>query len=222
MVMGNKNTKFLYASSYIELNELVTRVLCDTAPTGRKRADAAYLFGENTDNELSVLDVAQRVWKSKRVKRIALCASGEGFGYPGFENWKAKLIKLGIPAKSILGVPRASKFPPSTHAEAWGLARYTKKNKWKTIYVAASPIHQLRAFTTIVTALARENVSASVYNIVGLPQRWEEYIIHSQGIQQGTRSELLGEELKKIEAYYKKGNLVSVDKVLKYLDKRDK
>ena len=41
-------------------------------------------------------------------------------------------------------------------------------------------------------------------------------------MQEGTRSELLVGEMKKIEKYYKKGDLVSGEEALKYLDKRDK
>ncbi len=206
--------------SYAELDELITRVLCDTASPARV-VDAAYCFGETLDNESSVLAAALLVWKLKRVNRIALCGEKAVAGYPGFENWKAKIVKLGIGAKNIIGIPTDHDFPPSTHAEAWGLARYARKSKWKNIYVIAPPLHQFRAFVTTVTAFKREKVPARIYNFVGLPQRWEEHIIHSQGIQEGTRSELLGEELKKIETYYKKGDLVSADEVLKYLDDRD-
>lgn len=218
--MKKKSLNF-ESSSYAELDELVTRVLCDTA-SPEHVADAAYLFGETKDNEDSVLAAALLAWKLKRVRRIALCSAGEVAGYPGLKNWKAKLIKLGIPAKSIVGIPLVSDFPPSTHAESWGLARCAKKNKWKNIYVIAPPLHQLRAFVTTVTAFKKEKTLTKIFNFVGLPQQWEEHIIHSQGVQRGTRSELLGKELKKIENYYKSGDLISGDEVLKYLDQRDK
>lgn len=203
------------------MDELVTRVFCDTAPAGG-RADAAYLFGETADNELSVLLAALLVWRLGRTKRIALCGHPGGHGYPGFKNWRKKLIKLGIPSGKIFAVPIAADFPPSTHAESFGLARYARKKGWRTIYVVAPPIHQLRAFITTVTAVQREKAPIRIYNFAGLPQQWDEHIIHSQGIQKGTRSELLMKEMKKIEKYYKKGDLVSGEEVLKYLDRRDK
>src|SRR3989344_5072821 len=84
--------KSFESRSYVELDELITRVLCDTAAPARI-ADAAYLFGETADNEASVLAAALLVWKLKRVKQIALPGGGEGAGYPGFDNWKEKLIK---------------------------------------------------------------------------------------------------------------------------------
>ncbi len=217
--MKNKSGKF-ESSSYEGLDELVTRVLCDTAVPGGV-ADALYLFGETHDNESSVFAAALLAWKLKRTKQVALCGMRRGAGYPGFSNWKKKLAALGVPAKNIVGIKLASKFPPSTHAEAWGLARTAKKNKWKNVYVVAPPLHQLRAFVTTVTAFMREKVPARIYNFVGLPQRWEEHIVHSQGVQKGTRSGLLIEEFKKIEGYYKKGDLVSAADVLDYLDRRD-
>lgn len=48
-------------STYFELDELVTRVLCDTSPA--RAADAAYLFGETADNESSVLAAALLAWR---------------------------------------------------------------------------------------------------------------------------------------------------------------
>lgn len=155
------------------------------------------------------------------MKRIAICGAKKGYGYPGFGNWKKKLVKLGIPERKIVGVQISSDFPPSTHAEAWGIVRYAKKSKWRTLYIVAPPLHQLRAFVTTVTALIREKARVLAYNFVGMSQRWEEHIIHSQGIQKGTRSELLTEEFEKMERYYKKGDLISGEEVLKYLDKRD-
>ena len=218
--MGKK-TKNFETSSYAKLDELVTRVMCDTAsPSGI--ADAAYLFGETKDNELSVIAAALLAWKLKRVKKIALCGNSGGHGYPGFENWKSKLVKLGIPGGKIISLPLAFDFPPSTHAESYGLARYAKKAQWKNIYIIAPPLHQLRAFVTTVTAFKKEKTPTKIFNFVGLPQQWEEHIIHSQGVQKGTRSELLEKELKKIERYYKTGDLISGTEVLKYLNQRDK
>ena len=215
-----KRPKNFELSSFSELDELVTRVFCDTAP--KTPADVAYLFGETADNESSVLVAASLMWKLGRTKLIALCGHSGGRGYPGFDNWKEKLVGLGVPAKKIIGVSLSRDFPPSTHAESFGLVRYAKDNDWKIIYVVAPPIHQLRAFVTVVTAVLRERSPLLIYNFVGIPQRWEEHIIHSQGVQEGTRSELLVGEMKKIEKYYKKGDLVSGEEALKYLDKRDK
>lgn len=209
-----------FESSYPKLDELVTRVMIDTFPKGVV-ANAAYLFGETADNELSSLEAASLVWKSGKVKNIAICGEGAVAGYPGFEDWKEKLIKFGIPAEKIIGIHVASEFPPSTHAEALGLVRFAKKEGWKTIYIIAPPLHQLRAFVTTITEVLKENPDLLVYSFPGVAQNWEKRVVHSQGIQEGRREDLVGEELKKMEGYYQKGDLVSGEEVLRYLDRRD-
>lgn len=79
-----------------------------------------------------------------------------------------------------------------------------------------------RVFITSVSFAQKENRKLKMYNFPGVPQRWEERIIHSQGIQRGTRSELIGKEFEKIERYRKEGSLISIKKVLTYLNERDR
>lgn len=205
--------------SYSTLDELITRVLCDTAPNGP--VDVAYLFGETKDNQESVLRAGALLYLTGPAEKIAICGLKKSHGYPGAESWWEKLISLGVPEEDIYEISPAKDFPPSTHAEALGLARYAKSKNWKSVYVVAPPLHQLRAFVTTVTETLQEYPKLLIYSFPGMPQNWEEYIVHSQGIQKGTRSELLTEELKKIEKYYKKGDLVSAEEVLRYLDWRD-
>ncbi len=217
--MARKDRK----QSYLELAEVITRVFCDTAPPRSGKADAAYLFAETKDNENSAFAAALLIWRLRRVKKIAICDLGNIAGYPGVESWRKSLVSLGIPRSAIVTVKPAREFPPSTNAEALGLVRFAKKNnKWKTIYVIAPPLHQLRAFISAVSFAQKENRKLRIYNFPGIPQRWEERIIHSQGIQKGTRSELIGEELKKIGRYRKEGSLLSAEDILEYLNKRDK
>lgn len=207
-------------SSYLELDELITRVLCDAATSGK--VEAAYLFGETRDNQSSVLKAAVFLYGLGPVKKLGLCGLSEGHGYPGFENWRDELVEMGVKKEGIFSVPPSDKFPPSTDAEAWGLINYAKSNGWKNIFVIAPPLHQLRAFVSTVSAVIKSKSNLMVYSFPGIPQSWEEHITHSQGILKGTRSELLGDELAKIEKYYKNGDLVSAADVLEYMDERDK
>ena len=85
----------------------------------------------------------------------------------------------------------------------------------------APPLHQLRAFISCVSVVRRGRAKVHIFNFVGLPQRWEDHVVHSQGVQRGTRSGLIHKELKKIERYFKKDDLVSPREVLKYMDRRD-
>lgn len=204
------------------LFELVVRVLCDTAPKGG-RADAVYLYAQTRDDEASVLAAGEFLWRLGRVKYV-VCNSRlkAGFGYPGFIRWKKKLVAAKVPENRILPMQISADFPPSTDAEARGLIRFAKRNKIKTLYIAAPPLHQLRAFVSTVSALKHERANIALYNFTGFSQRWEERIVHSQGIQRGTRSHLLHKELAKIEKYLKQGTLVSPHTILEYMNKRDR
>lgn len=202
------------------LNELVTRVLCDTAPRWG-RADAAYLFAETRDNDGSVLAAGEFLWRLGRVRRVCIVNQKAWVAFPGFDSWKKKLLRTGVPRTRIAGIPLAQDFPPSTDAEATGLIRFAEARGWQTIYIVAQPLHQLRAFVSCVSAAKREKSNVFIFNFTGFPQRWEDRIVHSQGIQRGTRSNLIHKELKKISRYFKKGDLVSPGNVLKYMNKRD-
>ncbi len=220
LIKHKKNKINKIGSGYFELDELITRILSDTAPRGK--VDAAYLFGETADEEASVLKAGVFLYGMGPARRIALCGAGKDHAFPGVKNWTGKLVTMGIPQKDIYAVPLSKEFPPSTHAEAFGLVPYAAARGWKNIYVVAPPLHQLRAFITTVSAVIRKKSPLRVYSFPGFPQSWEEYIAHSQGIQKKARSEFFSEELKKIEKYYRKGDLVSAEEVLKYLNKRDK
>lgn len=215
--MRTKKRNNNIASSYFELNELVTRVFCDTIPPSR--IDVAYLFAETPDNEDSVLKAGAFLYGL--VKKVAICKFKKALGYSGSENWLRKLVAMGVPEKDIEKIPPAKNFPPSTHAEALGLVFFARQKKWKSVYIVAPPPHQLRAFITTISEVIKEKSKLKAYSFPGLPQKWEDHIIHSQGIQKGTRSNILGAELKKIEKYYKKGDLVPAESVLAYLDARD-
>lgn len=219
MKKKTKNKNKHIGSAYFELDELITRVLCDTVQ--QHKVDAAYLFSETADNEASVLKAGVFLYGLGPVSKLAVAYLEKKFGYPGFRSWIKKLVSMGIPQKDIYLIPLAKDFPPSTDAEALGLIRYAKSKKWKSLYVVAPPLHQLRAFITTVSHAIQEKSNIKVYSFPGIPQSWEEHIVHSQGIQKGTRSELLAKELEKIEKYYRKGDLVSAEEVLEYLDRRD-
>ena len=53
------------------LDELVTRILCDTQPP-RGRADAVYLFGETKDNEASVIAAGEFLYRLGRVHYVLI------------------------------------------------------------------------------------------------------------------------------------------------------
>lgn len=197
--------------------ELITRVFCDTRP--RRKVDAVYIFGESRDNEDSVLETGISLWKSGRVKRVCI-PSQSSFWVTRHKEWKKRLMSGGVPESRILGIPLSHDFPPSTDAEASGLADNAKLHNWKNIFITATPLHHLRAFISTISALDRKKIKLNIFNYAGSAQSWNKNIVHSQDIQRGTRRKLIYKELEKIEHYFQKGDLISPRKTLKYLDNR--
>jgi len=217
--MKEKKRSNNIASSYFELNELITRVFCDATPPGQ--IDAAYLFAETPDNEVSVFEAGSFLYDMKLIKKVAICKFKKALGYLGSKNWLRKLVAMGVIEKDVEKIPPGRDFPPSTQAEALGLVRFAMQKGWKSIYIVAPPLHQLRAFITTISEVVKEKSKLKVYSFPGLPQKWGDCIVHSQGVHKGTRSNFLGMELKKIEKYYRKGDLISTKSILTYLDARD-
>lgn len=200
------------------LTELVIRVYTDVHATDP--ADVAYLFGQSINNEDSVLTGAIFLWNAGRVKQ--LCISAESA--PGFirsAEWRARLIHAGVPETQIDALPHVSIFPRSTDAEAESIIERAEICGWKNIYLVSTPVHQLRAFISVVSALKRKKAELQVFNCVGSAQRWDESVMHSQGVQRGLRRDLVHKELEKIEHYFQKGDLIAPREVLAYLNKRD-
>jgi len=73
-----------------------------------------------------------------------------------------------------------------------------------------------------VSVVLRELPELRVYNQVGAALPWDDTVVHSQGVLQCTRSELIHSELARIERYRNKGDLVSEREVWTYLQWRDR
>lgn len=200
--------------------ELLIRILCDTPPPAV--TDGVFLFGQTEDNQASVLNHAQRLLAAGRTARILFADSPPTNGYPGFAAWKSHLMQQRVPEKSIVGVP----IPPvpvlHTLVEAEAVVSYAKERQFQHLCISAAPFHQPRAFMTAVTAALRLYPELKLYSQPGIPLPWLEEAVHSQGKTKGTRRQLIGSEMERIDTYQQKGDLASLETVRAYLDKRDK
>lgn len=199
--------------------ELMTRVLCESQVPWRD-IDGVYLFGQTSDNEDSVLNMAVEIHTLLR-KRIFLCDGETGHGYPGFPMWQKKLLARGVGEDSIFPIRTPYEKNINTHSEAESLVGFAKSNDWEKAVVVAPPFHQLRAFITAVSVAVREYPELQIWSCVGTPLDWGTRVRHSQGTTVGTRIELLAGELARIHKYYEKGDLISAGDVLSYLNRRD-
>lgn len=197
----------------------VVRILCDVRP--QCIADAAYLFAQTQDNESSVIAVAKNIIEDSVASRILLLSTRIRQGYPGFQVWKAKLLELGIPETLITPVELKHAEPHNTLTEATALIRFAKQSQYKAIVVSAAPFHQVRVFMTAVRIALNEFPNLRIYNFPGITLPWTEQVVHSQGMLAATRARLIQAEFERIDNYYQKGDLISFDKVINYLDQRD-
>jgi hypothetical protein len=202
------------------LIELLIRVLCDIDP--EIEAEGAYLFGQTVDNQLSVFETGVNLVRQRQAKQVLIPDSAPQCGYPGFQAWHQALSASGLGEADVTGIPIAPCSGLNTLTEAQSLVRYARANGMTRIFVVATPFHQLRAFITTVSVVSREFPDLRVYNRVGTALPWDQTVLHSQGMLQCTRSELIQTEMARIERYRRKGDLVSEAQVFSYLQWRDR
>lgn len=199
--------------------ELLLRIFADVPPD--ETTDAAYLFGETERNQESVFLAARDLTEKRRVRRILISNCMPKSGYLGAAAYRAAMVEAGIPVKVIEEVPMEPTEILHTGIEAERTVQFAKAKRYERLFVVSVPFHQERAFISVVTAALREYPSFRVYSRPGAPQPWDEIVTHSQGKLQGTRAELIAEELKRIETYTAQGFLLPRSAILEYLRARD-
>ena len=200
------------------LIELLIRVLYDPLPEAP--TEGAYLFGQTVDNEQSVFATAVDLINRHQARRLLIPDSSPRCGYPGFRAWHQALVGLGLGETTITGIPTASYPTLNTLIEAVAVVRYARQENITSIFVAAPPFHQLRAFMTTVSVALQEFPELQIYNRVGMALPWPETVFHSQGTLECRRSDLIHSELERIERYQAKGDLASTAEILDYLNQR--
>ncbi len=199
--------------------ELLLRIFADVPAD--ETADAAYLFGETERNQKSVFLAARDLTEKRRVRRILISDCTPKSGYLGAAAYRAAMVDVGIPVEVIEEVPMEPTEILHTGIEAERTVQFAKAKRYERLFVVSVPFHQERAFISVVTAALREYPSLQVYSRPGAPQPWDEIVTHSQGKLQGTRAELIAEELKRIETYTAQGFLLPRSAILEYLRNRD-
>lgn len=199
--------------------------LADTVPN---RADAAYLFGNTPDNELSVLQKGVQLMRPERVRGLYLCggkpyraALDSPIAYAGFEVWKSWLVTHGVYEGYIHEIPRLA---PIWHTgtEARELVRFADKNSWSKVFIAAPWFHMPRAFVNTVSQIVQQDVRMRVFCTPGPSQPFFENALHSQGHVTNRRINLVNGERDRMNRLY--GNeldLVTYAEVMSYLRWRD-
>ena len=210
----------MFSNSAKELAMLTARVLADYCPD--TVAEAAYLFSETRDNEVSVMGMGAQLVRDGRARRLVLCDGGTDAGYPGAEDWRGRLTSgFDVPVKSIETVQIPGRSAPNTRSEAETIVKKARDEGWEMVLIVAPAFHQIRAFATAVSAASRLCPSLKLYSVPGLPLRWGEKVVHSQGVVTGTRAAIFDGELDRLDLYHEKGDILSAKAILEYLDQRN-
>lgn len=154
------------------------------------------------------LKFAAKLFKEKLAKNI-LVSGGYNhlpFSVPA-EKAARWLVKIGIPAKNII-IDNKSQ---DTYQQGQEAMKIIKKNKWHKVILVASHFHQLRAFLTFLKTMETAKLKIQIFNAPVRNLAWFEKTALGQ-----TRFQLFGQELKKINQYFKKGHLAAVKEALAY------
>ncbi len=199
--------------------ELATRTYSDNLPV--RSIDLLYLFGQTSDNEQSVFAAASRYIEESGKAKFLIVDSGPISGYPGFDSWFGKLRDLGVSKENIIGIPVGELSSLNTLIEAELLVRFARSQDYHSIGIIAASFHQLRAFMTSISVALREYPQLKLFSYPGAPLPWNQEVVHSQGTEKGTRSEILCAEFGRIIRYQDKGDILPLGEILNYLKCRD-
>ena len=202
-------------------SELLKWVLKDTGIN----YDGAGMVGQTDFNRLSVTGKAAELALSGRCYHFAMIQEA-GYGYAGGDIWEAETKALAEPAPiTIWQLPYGSlsngKKMTNTLGEPLSIVPLAKKLGWKTLGVIAPEFHLPRAVMSYITVALAEYPELKIYGILGLALDPKEKVVHSQGILEATREELIELERQKIEEYIHRGWLASYAAAMQYLDQRD-
>jgi hypothetical protein len=204
----------------VERTELLLRVFCDHVPD--EGVEGAYLYAHTLDNERSVIGVARHLLDHGLAKRILISGCGPLCGYPGAEDWTEKLTAAGVASDAIARVPVPADLETMhTLSEAEFFVRFAKERGLRSAIIVSAPFHLERAYMTMVTVATRAYPDLRLHAAPGDPLPWDEEVVHSQGVLRAKRQELIAEELKRIERYQAKSDLLSHAAVLAYMRARD-
>ena len=160
------------------------------------------------------------------IEHIFILDSPSKSGYVGFDKMKNILVhEYNIDYRVIIPVPflYENENMINTYNESLSLVDYLYKNFIEDLVVLAPVFHLPRAVLTLVSVIINncsQDKYINIYSLAGNINNWTTKVLtHSQGKLTGTVNELFESEMKKIEDYTKKGDLLEIDRVLEYLQK---
>lgn len=179
-------------------------------------SEIGYIVGETTDNLPQSLSSAATALNSGNIKTIAVLdpkSPEYNYGYPGPKYCLEELINFGVPKDKITVISSQKPLQKiNTSSELEIVAEYLKETNYKGNFVLIAPwFHILRSYITFLSAL-KENADKIIVNVLSVPLSPYEEVVHSQGIQKGTRLKIFTKEIAKCIKYE---NLLRIEEALK-------
>ncbi len=203
-------------------------VMSDFIPSNK--VDAAYLYANTPDNEISILEGGLALYKSGLINTLCLAGGGPYLppnlhnakvAYSGYDPWRNWLENHGVESENIHAIPRP--LLSHTGTEAYQFVRFAKSHNWKKVCVVACPTHMLRAFVNTVACALREYPELLIYAKPGTSLAWDEKVLSSQGNVFGTRSDtVMKSEWDRLNTvWHDKYDVVGSDKIVEYIKWRN-
>ncbi len=218
-----------------DLFRFLTVVNNDDQPT--EPTEAAYLFGNSRDLEEPILMSGARLIEAKKTKRLVVLQLQPGYyvgpshrvdTYADFPAWREKLLELGVEDNQILPVlsdpaEKPGEQPPlsHTHPEAKNFVEMARAAGWKNVHVIGCPYHVPRCFTNTVTFVERRQLPLRVYAAPSINQPWFGAAELQQGLTVAPRYEGILGEWNRLNKWHEKGDLISCEEVLRYIEHRN-
>lgn len=143
---------------------------------------------------------------------IAIVGGDDRRDYGSFlsHELKEKLVELGIPESAIY----MEETSPNTKAEADRMMQLAQERGWTSILIVTSPHHQYRTFLTFLASMKAAGLDLVLRNTPA-PLSWTEEN------PWGRRKDLLEGEWERIATYQAKGDVISFEDGIAYLETRN-
>jgi len=204
------NKEQSHTKDYLYLNRLLRK---ETIPP--KQARLGYVMAETQDNQPASLSKDTLLLQQGVIENIAIPNPFPPYvyGYPGPQYCKNILDTLGVHNNQITFItPDTPLKQMNTQTELIMVADYLNNIGYKENIVIIAPwFHILRSYITALSEF--QNVGADINIFISSVAMLDPYetVLHSQGVQKGTRRSIFREEVDKCRSY---PNLISIDKAI--------
>lgn len=197
--------------AYFYLDELLSSEVLPIKPV-----PVGYVISETKDNQFQPFRQAALLLANRNIQTIAIPDPKSpvyNYGYPGPEYCLDILKSINVPQdKIVLVTPQSPLDNINTATELDMVADYLKKRPSINSFVIIAPhFHLLRSYLSALTAFKQHQMEKVRIYVSGVNLPIYETVVHSQGTQLASRSQIAFEEIVKCMKYK---NLIPINEAL--------